>query len=279
MATYSADYLRRLLAAVQEFERAFEAWLETQVEGDHISSRGMLPTVWAREGVAPAQARPLELAVAEAAGAAARAVAVTGTYIGVVGLGQLDPIANWALMSSPKALFAPSDIRSTIATLRGRLRSMIADAEADASDLPAFAPAQLHPTIWAAAANHWTTHQYRVAVRGAAEALTEHWKTKVGRNDVDDTVFWQQTLSVGEPTPAAPKLVWPGDATDKTVKSMRGGLNQLATGLNLTIRNVTTHTRAELSEQEGMERLAAYSYFARLLDECELLRADASHDI
>jgi hypothetical protein len=179
-------------------------------------------------------------------------------------------------MSAPKALFAPSDIRSTVATMRGRLRSMIADAEADASDLPAFAPAQLHPTIWAAAANHWTTHQYRVAVREAAEALTVHWKTKVGRNDVDDTVFWQQTLSVGEPTPAAPKLVWPGDATDKTVKSMRGGLNQLATGLNLTIRNVTTHTRTDLSEQEGMERLAAYSYFARLLDECELLQAVAS---
>jgi hypothetical protein len=156
---------------------------------------------------------------------------------------------------------------------------MIAEAEADGSDLPAFAPAQLHPTIWAAAATHWTTHQYRVAVREAAEALTVHWKTKVGRNDVDDTVFWQQTLSVGEPTPAAPKLAWPGDPIDKTVKSMRGGLNQLATGLNLTIRNVTTHTRAELSEQEGMERLAAYSYLARLLDECELLYANGTNDI
>ncbi|MCW2570965.1 MAG: hypothetical protein JWO88_1023 [Frankiales bacterium] len=226
----------------------------------------------------PSHTTPRDSAVAEAAGAAARAVAVTGTYIGVVGLGQLDPIANWGLMSSPKALFAPSDIRSTVATMRGRLDSMIADAEADASDLPAFAPAQLHPTIWAAAANHWTTHQYRVAVREAAEALTVHWKTTLDRNDVDDTVFWQQTLSAGEPTPAAPKLVWPGDATDKTVKSMRGGLNQLATGLNLTIRNVTTHTRTDLSEQEGMERLAAYSYFARLLDKCELLRADVSND-
>ncbi|MCB2175768.1 MAG: TIGR02391 family protein [Actinomycetales bacterium] len=263
------------------FERAFECWLETQVEGDHISSRGVFPTVWPREGVTPAQVRPLELAVAEAAGAAARAVAVTGAYIGVVGLGQLDPIANWALMSAPKALVAPSDIRTTAATMRGRLRSMIADAdaEADASDLPAFAPAQLHPTIWAAAANHWTTHQYRVAVREAAEALTVHWKVKVGRNDVDDTVFWQQNLSVGDPTLAVPKLVWPGDATDKTVKSMRGGLNQLATGLNLTVRNVTTHTGTDLSEQEGMERLAAYSYFARLLDACELLRGDGTHDV
>jgi hypothetical protein len=52
---------------------------------------------------------------------------------------------------------------------------------------------------------------------------------------------------------------------------MRGGLeplakslNGLAMGLNLTVRNVTTHTRDELSEQQAMERLAAYSFLARL---------------
>jgi len=61
---------------------------------------------------------------------------------------------------------------------------------------------------------------------------------------------------------------------------MRGGLEplakalvQLATGVNLTIRNVTTHTREELSEQEAMERLCAYSYLARLLDHCQLMSA------
>ncbi|MEK8141560.1 TIGR02391 family protein [Streptomyces sp. M10(2022)] len=50
-------------------------------------------------------------------------------------------------------------------------------------------------------------------------------------------------------------------------------LNNLATGLNLTVRNVATHTRDELTEQEGMERLAAYSYLARLLDQCEIRRS------
>ncbi|MFE1909532.1 TIGR02391 family protein [Streptomyces gardneri] len=124
-------------------------------------------------------------------------------------------------------------------------------------------------------------HQYRVAVREAAEALTVHWKGILGRNDVDDTVFWQQTLSPGEPDSGKPKLAWPGDPTDKTNRSMRGGLEplsqalkNLATGLNLTVRNVTTHTRDELTEQEGMERLAAYSYFARLLDQCEIRRSE-----
>lgn len=281
MPTYSADYLRRLVTAVEEFERAFEAWMQTQVESDHMSSRGLLPTVWPKEGQDQAVVRKLELDVAETAGGAARAVAVTGAHIAVAGIGAVDPIANWALMSAPKALIAPQDVRTTAATVRGRLRTMIGEAEAaEEGEVPGFAPSQLHPLIWSAAAAHWTTHQYRVAVREASEALTVHWKTRLGRKDVDDTVFWQQTLAPGEPSPEKPKLVWPGDTTDKTTKSMRGGLeplakalNSLATGLNLTVRNVTTHTRDELTEQEAMERLAAYSYLARLLDKCEVREA------
>ena len=280
MAVYSADYLRRLLAAVENFERAFEAWMVTQVESDHMSSRGLMPTVWTKDRQDAAKVRSLELDVAEAAGAAARAVSVTGAHIAVAGIGAIDPIANWSLISAPKALIAPQDIRTTAATIRGRLHTLISEAEAaDESGIPGFAPSQLHPIVWSAAAAHWTTHQYRVAVREASEALTVHWKTKLGRTGVDDTVFWQQTLSPGEPEQGRPKLTWPGDLSDKTTKSMRGGLeplakalNSLATGLNLTVRNVTTHTRDELGEQEAMERLAAYSYFARLLDKCEVGR-------
>jgi len=282
MAVYSADYLRRLLAAVEDFERAFEAWMITQVESDHMSSRGLMPTVWTKDRQDSAKVRSLELDVAEAAGAAARAVSVTGAHIAIAGIGAIDPIVNWSLMSAPKALIAPQDIRTTAATIRGRLHTLISEAEAaEGSGIPGFAPSQLHPIVWSAAAAHWTTHQYRVAVREASEALTVHWKTKLGRTDVDDTVFWQQTLSPGEPEQERPKLTWPGDPSDKTTKSMRGGLeplakalNSLATGLNLTVRNVTTHTRDELGEQEAMERLAAYSYLARLLDKCEIGRVD-----
>lgn len=75
--------------------------------------------------------------------------------------------------------------------------------------------------------------------------------------------------------------MWPGEPDDKTVRSMRGGLellgkvpSHLATGLNLTVRNVTTHTREELSEQEAMERLAAYGFLALLLGQCEVVTAN-----
>lgn len=282
MATYSADYLERLLTAVEDFERAFESWTATQVESDHLSSRGLFPTVWTREGEDEKRVRGLALEVAETAGAAAQAVAVTGAYLAVQGLGVLDPIANWSLMSSPKAPFTPSDIRTTAATVRGRLKTMLAESRADAhSEIPAFAPAKFHPVVWGAAASYWTAHKYRVAVREAAEGLTIHWKERLGRRNVDDTVFWQQTLAPGDPAPGQPKLVWPGEEESKTTKSMREGLghvakglNALATGLNLTVRNVTTHTQDELDEQGAMERLAAYSYLAGLLDGCEVRRAD-----
>lgn len=282
MTDYGVDYLTRLIASVDRFEEAFERWMKTQVESDHSSARGLWPTVWTKDDQDPDEVGRLELDVAEAAGGAARAVAITGAYIAVAGLGPIDPIANWAMMSSPKALVTPRDVRSTAATVRGRLRAMLDEAEAGKdSALPAFAPAQLHEVIWSAAAAHWTAHQRRVAVREAAEGLTIHWKERLGRSGVDGSTFWQQTLSPGAPEPGRPKLIWPGDPGDTTTKNMRAGLeplakglNALATGLNLTVRNVATHTQAELSEQEALERLAAYSYLARMLDACEIVRSE-----
>lgn len=281
MADYSVDYLRRLKSAVEVFERAFEAWTETQHEFSHLEARGLFPTVRTKEDADEAEVRRLELEVAAAAGAAARAVQVTGAYIVVSTVTRpIDPIANWSLMSQPKALLNPHNVRTAAANVRGRLDAMLAEAEAgDESGTPGFVPSQLHPLIWSAAADHWTTHKRRVAVREAAEALTGHWRGLLGRADVDGTTFWEQTLSGGPPEPGRPKLIWPGSDDDKTVKSIRGGtrtmakaLSDLATGVTLVIRNVTTHTGGELSEQEGLERLAAYSYLARLLDQCDVRR-------
>lgn len=108
MANYGAEYLRRLFDAVAAFEKTFGNWMETQVESDHTSARGLLPTVWTKEGEDEANVRALELAVAEAAGLAATAVAVTGALIGVQGVGLIDPISNWSMMRNPKGFSEPS---------------------------------------------------------------------------------------------------------------------------------------------------------------------------
>lgn len=146
MSQYGVDYLQRLRAAVEKFEEAFNAWMDTQVESDHMSSRGLFPTVWTKEGQDSSTVQRLELDVAEAAGLAASAVAVTGAYIAIASLGAIDPISNWSFMSSPKAPITPRDIRTTTANVKGRLDAMVADAEARTdADLPAFAPSSSTP--------------------------------------------------------------------------------------------------------------------------------------
>jgi hypothetical protein len=212
-----------------------------------------------------------ELAVAEAAGVAAKAVQVTGAYMFVEGFTKpQDPISNWRSMVMPKAWLTPGEVRSTYAAIKGRLESLEIDAEhGQDRGRPDFGPTELHEVIWSAAAPFWTNHPYRVAVRETAEALNIRWKERLGRRDVDDTVFWGQTLTAEPPHPGIPRLRWPGEDVDKTVKSMREGLGNLAKGLNLAVRNVTTHTRKELTEQEALEQLGSYSYLARLLDQCE----------
>lgn len=271
---YTSDYLAALREGVGRFEAAFESWMETQSETDALFMPGLVQRTFTKEDADPVEVQRREMAVAEAAGLAAKAVAVTGSYFMVQGMpGPVDPISNWRNMTQPKAFLTPGDVRSTCASIRGRLESLELDAlAAGEGDAPAFAPSGFHPVIWTAAAPHWTNHQYRVAVREAGEALNLHWKERLGRANVQDTDFWGQTLSTQPAAPGSPRLRWPGLDTDNTVRSMREGLMGLAKGLNLAVRNVATHTRAEITEQDGMERLGAYSHLARLLDQCEVER-------
>lgn len=53
--SYSVEYLKRLLKAVDNFEVRFADWMTTQVESDHNDSRGILLTVWPKEGVSASQ--------------------------------------------------------------------------------------------------------------------------------------------------------------------------------------------------------------------------------
>lgn len=273
-SNYTPEYLAALRLGVERFEAAFESWMETQSETDGMFMPGLVQRTFTKDDIDPVEVQRRELAVAEAAGLAAKAVAVTGAYLMVQGIPQpIDPVSNWRNMTQPKAFLTPGEVRATCASIRGRLESLELDATASAQDgAPVFAPSAFHPVIWTAAAPHWTNHQYRVAVREAGEALNLHWKVRLARSNVQDTDFWGQSLATQPAAPGAPRLRWPGPDTDNTVKSMREGLMGLAKGLNLAVRNVATHTRTEISEQDGMERLGAYSHLARLLDQCEIER-------
>ena len=100
---------------------------------------------------------------------------------------------------------------------------MIVDAESRTdSDLPTFARTVFTPWSGLVLSAHWTTHQYRVAVREAAEGLTVHWKERpagtmsMTRSSGSRRYRWRS--EPGKPAHLA------GGSDDKTVKSMRGGL-------------------------------------------------------
>ncbi len=67
-----------------------------------------------------------------------------------------------------------------------------------------------------------------------------------------------------------------GAATGLTPLRSVGGRHELwalaASRPQSAVWNVATHTRKELTEQEGMEQIGAYGHLARLLDSCTVVR-------
>jgi len=189
-------------------------------------------------------------------------------YIAVQGLGKIDPIAAWASMTQPKPVVEPTNVTDACDQIVGRLEGMARKADIEAP--PELGVRAMHPLIWGAAGGLWRGGHYREAVTGAAQALVDHVKTLTNRRDVPDTNIWQQAFSKDSPEPGKPRLRWPGDPNDQTVKSMNEGLRQFAPGAQMTIRNPATHAVEQVSEQDGLERLAVLSLLATWVDACDL---------
>ena len=133
--------------------------------------------------------------------------------------------------------------------------------------------AEMHPAVWGQAARLWRDGHYRQAVSAAADGVIGLVKSRTGRNDVPDTSQWQQAFSKDDPEPGKPRLRWPGNQTDQTVKSMNDGLRQFAPGAQMTIRNPAAHGPGELTQQEAVERLSVLSLLARWVDQCDTIEA------
>jgi hypothetical protein len=194
---------------------------------------------------------------------------LTNTFIGVQGVGVVDPIAAWHTITGPKPVLEPPDILSACDLAIGRLDGLIRKAEAEAP--PTIGAASMHPLVWNAAKRLWRDGHFRAAVAAAADALVAQVKIMTGRNDIAETALWQETFSDKPPTPDKPRLRWPGEPSHRDVKTMNDGLRQFAPGVHMTIRNPAAHSNAELGEQDALERLATLSLLARWVDECQLL--------
>ena len=270
-AEKNPDYLRQLSERVREFRTEFEFFLRcceiNNAQPFTLGARLAAVNITVDES----QAREITERVNVAAGNLMNVGKVTGVRVHVQDRGDIDPFAEWQTITKPMSVLRPEDILGACDQALGRIEGLLARAEADAP--PTVGVAQMHPAVWGQAARLWRDGHYRQAVAAGADGAIQLVKSRTGRNDIPDTSQWQQAFSSDPPQPGRPRLRWPGDQTDQTVKSMNEGLRQFAPGTQMTIRNPATHQPGEMSEQEASERLAVLSLLARWVDECDLVEA------
>lgn len=138
---------------------------------------------------------------------------------------------------------------------------------------PSVSMGGLHLWVWDAARTFWAQGAYRVAVREAASSLNAHAQAKVGRYDVADDALLGEVFSASEPSPIKPRLRLPNPDSNKTQDSRQRGARDLAQGCFWALRNPATHEVEEWDEQIALEALCTLSLLARLIDECDVVRA------
>lgn len=140
---------------------------------------------------------------------------------------------------------------------------------------PTMSADALHPLIWEAASRLWRDGHHAQAVQRAATFLNAHVQDRVDRRDISDNTLMAQVFSSSAPESGKPRLRWPGDDTDLTVRAMRSGLLQFSQGCFLAIRNPATHGTADVAAPHALEQLAILSTLARWIDQCELVGVDS----
>lgn len=266
----NAEYLQDLAGRVQHFRDEFQAFLACCEINEAVpySLQARYPAV-RRMG---SQADEAFNRVNVAAGHLMDVSDLTGVRVHIDGRGEVDPFAEWqAIINRPLSYLSPDTIRGACDQALGRIEALLEKAQAE--EPPSVGVEQMHPAVWGLASRLWRDGHYRQAVSAAADGVVQLLKSRTGRNDIPDTSQWQQAFSSDPPQPGQPRLRWPGDQNDQTVKSMNNGLRQFGPGAQMTIRNPATHVAAEMSEQEAAERLAVLSLLARWVDECNLFEA------
>lgn len=262
-------YLDYLSARLSEFIGVFDELMALHVENTGLRAigRGLAPAAIPREDADKSRIASLSDELHRLAGTLMDLSSVTSVRMEVQGAGPIDPFVNWASILEPRPLLESSNVKGCALQAAGRLEGMRARAEALAA--PDLDPVRLHPLVWASAQHLWRDGHYRQALAAAADAVTGQMKHRTGRNDAPDTSLWQQAFSDQAPAEGKPRLRWPGDPSDQDVRTMNGGLRQFAPGISMVIRNPATHVREDLTEQAALERLAALSVLAHLLEQCE----------
>jgi uncharacterized protein (TIGR02391 family) len=128
---------------------------------------------------------------------------------------------------------------------------------------------QLHPKVWAAAKPQWKAGHLHDAVLAASKAVNKLLESKVGRSDVSEVKLVTDSFSEKAPVDGAPRLRFPDIDGEQTRASVTAGVLSFGVGCFKAIRNPIGHLpddQHDITEQEALEQLAAWSLFARWID-------------
>lgn len=181
-----------------------------------------------------------------------------------------DRARNWTLGGRAWWTYLAAECRQAL--------GILADAEEVAQHMGAPAPRasldELHPWVWDAARTFWSPDGYRVAVAQAAAAVSAHVQAKVNRWDVADDALMNEVFGEKSAATDKPRLRLPRWKDDQTQESRQRGARALAQGCYWALRNPATHQVSMWTEQEAVEALCAFSILARLIEECDVQRAE-----
>lgn len=132
------------------------------------------------------------------------------------------------------------------------------------SGAPQLDAATLHPWVWGSVQGLWGSGHFREAVGAAARAVNAQAQAKVGRRDQSEWKLLSESFSIRPPAPGQPRLRLMKDDGSDTFRSRHEGAGSFARGVFSAIRNPIAHEEEiELSENEALEYLAAFSILAR----------------
>lgn len=134
---------------------------------------------------------------------------------------------------------------------------------------PTHAVDQLHPTVWKAAETRWRANHLHDAVIAASKAVNAMLQTKIGRSDVSEVKLVQPAFSSKPPTATERRLRFTDISDQQTRDSVTAGVLQFGVGCFMAMRNPIGHRpddEHEMTEQEALEQLAAWSLFARWIE-------------
>lgn len=174
--------------------------------------------------------------------------------------------------------FAPEHDASQRLLERLRSRTEIEELLGDPDPAPRLDAGRLHPLVWKAASVQWATGHLHEAVLAASKAVNSLLQNKLGRRDVSEVKLIREAFTDKPPKSGAPRLRFGSIEDEQTRDSLRDGAMNFGAGCFQAIRNPVGHLpndEHELSEQQALERLAAWSLLARWIDDAEVVTAGA----